>query len=242
MVTPLNLNLIDKIFGMESSKKPFAENQKAGGGAIFGPGTATSDSIPAMLSDGEYVVRAASVKRLGLPALEYMNKNGQLPGFAYGGAVSAISDEFTGFTKYLEDKRMGLVNKIEPNNLMSALNIMAQTGLAGTEMLTRLVGSPFELGSMVEKAAGFAGQHGFGAVKDASVYAGKQLAGFQGLSKDQIAALMEDAKTGLVSSVSKGGLGLSMGMISSLRGGVGAKQVAKVTDDLLTGFAGIVGQ
>ena len=34
--------------------------EKAAGGYISGPGTATSDSIPAMLSNGEYVVNAAS--------------------------------------------------------------------------------------------------------------------------------------------------------------------------------------
>ena len=36
-----------------------------GGGASFGPGTGTSDDIPAMLSDGEFVVTANAVKNLG---------------------------------------------------------------------------------------------------------------------------------------------------------------------------------
>ena len=35
------------------------------GGPISGPGTATSDSIPARLSDGEYVIPAHVVKALG---------------------------------------------------------------------------------------------------------------------------------------------------------------------------------
>ena len=35
------------------------------GGASFGPGTGTSDEIPAMLSDGEFVVTANAVKNLG---------------------------------------------------------------------------------------------------------------------------------------------------------------------------------
>ena len=35
------------------------------GGASFGPGTGTSDDIPAMLSDGEFVVTANAVKNLG---------------------------------------------------------------------------------------------------------------------------------------------------------------------------------
>jgi len=35
------------------------------GGASNGPGTGTSDDIPAMLSDGEFVVTANAVKNLG---------------------------------------------------------------------------------------------------------------------------------------------------------------------------------
>jgi len=46
---------------------------KAGGGAIYGPGTATSDSIPAMLSTGEYVVKAASVSKYGTRFLDALN-------------------------------------------------------------------------------------------------------------------------------------------------------------------------
>jgi hypothetical protein len=41
----------------------------AGGGLIRGPGTGTSDSIPARLSNGEYVVRAAVVRQPGNLAL-----------------------------------------------------------------------------------------------------------------------------------------------------------------------------
>ena len=57
----------------------------AGGGLISGAGTGTSDSIPAMLSNGEYVVKAAAVKRIGVPRLNAIN-NG-LPHFAKGGYV-----------------------------------------------------------------------------------------------------------------------------------------------------------
>ncbi|MFJ6783740.1 hypothetical protein [Streptomyces yangpuensis] len=47
---------------------------KARGGIIRGPGTSTSDSIPAMLSNGEYVLRAAAVGRLGLGTLDALNE------------------------------------------------------------------------------------------------------------------------------------------------------------------------
>ena len=43
-----------------------------GSGEIDGPGTETSDSIPAMLSDGEFVFTAKSVKQLGVDKLRNM--------------------------------------------------------------------------------------------------------------------------------------------------------------------------
>ncbi len=42
-------------------------------GGVKGPGTSTSDSIPAMLSNGEYVVRASAVSEYGLPFFDAIN-------------------------------------------------------------------------------------------------------------------------------------------------------------------------
>jgi len=56
--------------------------KKASGGYISGPGTPTSDSIPAMLSNGEYVINAKSVQAAGLPMLDSINR------MAAGGLVS----------------------------------------------------------------------------------------------------------------------------------------------------------
>ena len=42
-----------------------ADLDMRGGGASFGPGTGTSDDVPAMLSDGEFVMTANAVKNLG---------------------------------------------------------------------------------------------------------------------------------------------------------------------------------
>lgn len=62
----------------------------ASGGSIRGPGTGTSDSILARLSNGEYVVRAAAVRKYGLQTLHDMN-NMRMPGFASGGLVDQVS-------------------------------------------------------------------------------------------------------------------------------------------------------
>lgn len=60
----------------------------ATGGSVAGPGTGTSDSIPAMLSNGEYVLNAHAVDRLGVPFLNGLN-TGRLRGFASGGLVGS---------------------------------------------------------------------------------------------------------------------------------------------------------
>jgi hypothetical protein len=68
----------------------------AEGGLITGPGSSTSDSIPARLSDGEFVVRAAAVRAVGVNTLAMINRGlripsissvGSIPRFAEGGLV-----------------------------------------------------------------------------------------------------------------------------------------------------------
>lgn len=49
------------------------------GGLITGPGTGTSDSIPIMASNEEFMMRHAAVKSIGVDNLNYMNKYGKLP-------------------------------------------------------------------------------------------------------------------------------------------------------------------
>jgi len=57
------------------------------GGFVSGPGTSTSDSIPALLSDGEFVVNAKSTKKF-LPLLERINnQEEQFRRFNNGGFV-----------------------------------------------------------------------------------------------------------------------------------------------------------
>lgn len=60
----------------------------ATGGSVDGPGTGTSDSVPAMLSNGEYVLNAQAVDRLGVPFLNGLN-TGRLRGFASGGLAGS---------------------------------------------------------------------------------------------------------------------------------------------------------
>jgi hypothetical protein len=72
-----------------------AHSDFADGGSVHGPGTSTSDSIPAMLSHGEYVVRASAVSHYGSSFMDKLNRMGfakggliEVPHFADGGGIS----------------------------------------------------------------------------------------------------------------------------------------------------------
>ena len=64
----------------------------AEGGKVSGPGTGTSDSIMARLSNGEFVMKAAAVRKYGAGFMHAIN-NGfvSLKGFAAGGMVDAAA-------------------------------------------------------------------------------------------------------------------------------------------------------
>lgn len=63
------------IFGAFGFSAPAATNRfgLARGGYITGPGTSTSDSIPARLSHGEYVLSARTVRQVGVNLLDQLN-------------------------------------------------------------------------------------------------------------------------------------------------------------------------
>ena len=78
-----------------SSAAKVATVAAATGGHIRGPGTGTSDSILARLSDGEYVIRAAAVRKYGLNMLNALNGM-HLPQFATGGLVDRLAEQAAG--------------------------------------------------------------------------------------------------------------------------------------------------
>ena len=54
----------------------FKLGRRAQGGPIFGPGGPTSDLIPMLLSNGEYVIRASSARKIGYDKLNDINRTG----------------------------------------------------------------------------------------------------------------------------------------------------------------------
>ena len=66
-----------------------AAGRMATGGLVSGPGGPTSDMVPALLSNGEFVLNAGAVRELGVRQLEQLNTMR----FASGGPVGTIDAE-----------------------------------------------------------------------------------------------------------------------------------------------------
>lgn len=82
---------------------------RATGGIVLGPGTGTSDSIPAWLSNGEYVVQASAVAKYGLGFMNRLNAKR----LASGGSASHSSmlDRTEAKFDRLVDKLIGRLEK-----------------------------------------------------------------------------------------------------------------------------------
>lgn len=76
LISSQPVNVTYTTSGLPSYAQPGWVNpiRKAVGGLVTGPGSATSDSIPALLSNGEYVIRAAAARRLGIGTLNSLNR------------------------------------------------------------------------------------------------------------------------------------------------------------------------
>lgn len=67
----------------------------ASGGPILGPGGPKSDRIPILASNGEFVMNADTVRRMGVGFFDSLNKGG-IPGFKDGGVIGAGSTRTNG--------------------------------------------------------------------------------------------------------------------------------------------------
>lgn len=110
----------------------------AAGGLISGPGSGTSDSILARVSNGEYVMRAAAVARIGVGTLDRLNH-----GFADGGLVNTVP-------------RFALGGLVELGRIADRIGAYALGGLVAVPDLSTPMPS-FAGGGLV--AAGAGGSH-----------------------------------------------------------------------------------
>jgi TP901 family phage tail tape measure protein len=108
----------------------------ATGGLISGPGTGTSDSIAALVSNGEYVMKADAVRALGVGFLDMLNYQR----YADGGLVGRYerTPVPSGYAKreqpsrsYVDNSRVSIVNPPSTQAIMSAIAAKKQHDLAG---------------------------------------------------------------------------------------------------------------
>lgn len=101
----------------------------ARGGPVMGPGTSTSDSIPARLSAGEYVMNARATSRLGIDNLNALNSGVQPYLLPTVNIVGRRADEPMGVPQRLSSikKKVSYVEK-----LTSWLGLLASTVSQGT--------------------------------------------------------------------------------------------------------------
>jgi TP901 family phage tail tape measure protein len=100
---------------------------KANGGYISGPGGPKSDIIPAMLSNGEFVINAAAVKKYGLGMMNQINSQSfgmgglAMPKYGMGGSVAKYGGG--GYVaKYAEGGMVTSSNNVTYNVNMSINN------------------------------------------------------------------------------------------------------------------------
>lgn len=109
----------------------------ADGGFVSGAGTTTSDSIPAMLSNGEYVIKAAAVGRYGLDFMNSLNQMrvGIQPGYS-GAAAQAGSGSSVVYLSP-EDRALLRAAVDRPINLYTENTKIAQSANAGNVVLAQ---------------------------------------------------------------------------------------------------------
>jgi hypothetical protein len=102
--TTLTVNRVTRFTTINAtSKVPIARRDYAtggpigfpGGGPVKGPGTGTSDSIPIMASNGEYMINARSTAK-HLPLIEAINADTLGAGRGMGGAGAAVAQGLAG--------------------------------------------------------------------------------------------------------------------------------------------------
>lgn len=92
-ITPKNVQIPEPTGDWYTKASPGQVAGHATGGAVRGPGTGTSDSIVARLSDGEHVLTAEEVRKAGGHRAVYALRDAilagwRMPGFASGGPVT----------------------------------------------------------------------------------------------------------------------------------------------------------
>lgn len=80
--------IFNSIFGGGKAKGGIIKKYSSGGPVAGGSGV--RDDVPAVLTDGEYVLRKSAVNKYGTSMLDMLNRGGMVKGYAGGGSVSSM--------------------------------------------------------------------------------------------------------------------------------------------------------
>jgi TP901 family phage tail tape measure protein len=120
---------------LAAAKAKLASGNFASGGYVSGPGTGTSDSISANLSNGEYVVRAAAVRAYGV---DYMNSLNQMKTGSMPMSMGAGGSNGSQVVYLSPDDRALLRAAIErPVNLFAETGKIASSANAGNVLIAQ---------------------------------------------------------------------------------------------------------
>lgn len=120
--------------------KRFKTLKFASGGHVVGEGTGTSDSILAKLSNGEYVVKADAVRRVGVDFLNRVNSGDiynmriPLPKFATGGLIGKTGADSA-------SKGMDLFTANIGNNVSTTIPLSVALVSSQEEAMTKFLNS-----------------------------------------------------------------------------------------------------
>jgi hypothetical protein len=121
-----NPGAVDKVFNIDSRLGPWKPNYYGGsirkyanGGHIAGK--SGIDQIPAMLSEGEYVIKASSARQLGKPMLDRINAGKYNDGGAVGStqidsSTSAVNTNNISISINMENGKVSAEEKTQDTN------------------------------------------------------------------------------------------------------------------------------
>jgi hypothetical protein len=124
------------LFEINKELKALGHPGFAKGGYVTGPGTGTSDSIPAMLSKGEYVVRASAVGAYGVDFMNALNQQ-KVGTFTSSGSNQQSSSGSSVIYLSPEDRALLRAAIDRPVNLYTENSKIASSANAGNVMLAQ---------------------------------------------------------------------------------------------------------
>lgn len=110
--------------------------KKAAGGIVRGPGTGTSDSIAARLSNGEFVVKAAAVQHYGVDFFNALNQMKTMPSNMSMPSSTQVGGSQTVYLS-TEDRQLLRAAIDRPVALYTDNAIIAQSANAGNQLLAQ---------------------------------------------------------------------------------------------------------